>query len=151
MHDIKWIRDNPDAFDRGAGAARAAGCSPAKLLALDEKRRAAILKAEQAQARRNAASKEIGEAKKNKDEARAQALMAEVAQLKDAMPALEAEEKKPRRGTERRARRDSEPAARPKCRTARTRTAMSSTITSARSATIRSRRSSISSWAKRSA
>src|SRR5215210_1678712 len=93
MHDIKWIRDNPEAFDRGLKR-RGLAAQSAELIALDEKRRAAILKAEQAQARRNAASKEIGAAKKNKDEAAAQALMAEVAQLKDMMPALEAEEKK---------------------------------------------------------
>src|SRR4051812_1068993 len=93
MHDIKWIRDNPQAFDV---ALKRRGLSPesAKILELDEKRRAAILKAEQAQARRNAASKEIGLAKKNKDEAAAQTLMVEVASLKDTMPALEAEEKK---------------------------------------------------------
>src|SRR5437763_16601672 len=93
MHDIRWIRENPAAFD--AGLARR-GLSPesGKLIALDEKRRGAILKAEALQAQRNAASKEIGAAKKNKDEAAAQKLMAEVAQLKDAMPALEAEEKK---------------------------------------------------------
>src|SRR4051812_617732 len=93
MHDIRWIRENPQAFD--AGLARR-GLSPeaGKLIALDEKRRQAILKAEQAQARRNAASKEIGAAKKNKDEVSAQKLMAEVAALKDTMPALEAEEKK---------------------------------------------------------
>src|SRR5213595_3275727 len=65
-----------------------------ELIALDEKRRAAIQKAEATQARRNAASKDIGAAKKNKDEAAAAKLMAEVAQLKDAMPALEAEERK---------------------------------------------------------
>src|SRR6202034_2527074 len=64
-----------------------------RLIAIDERRRAAIAKAEQAQARRNAASKEIGEAKKAKDEARAQALMSEVNDLKGAIPALEAEEK----------------------------------------------------------
>jgi len=93
MHDIKWIRENPEAFDR-ALARRGLSGESAKLIALDEKRRAAITKAELAQARRNAASKEIGAAKKNKDEAAAQSLMAEVAQLKDAMPALEAEEKK---------------------------------------------------------
>jgi len=92
MHDIRWIRDNPDAFDRGLKR-RSLPPQSAELIALDEKRRAAILKAEQAQARRNAASKDIGAAKKNKDEAAAQALMAEVAQLKDTMPALEAEEK----------------------------------------------------------
>jgi seryl-tRNA synthetase len=93
MHDIKWIRDNPEAFDRALERRGLSG-EAAKLIALDEKRRHAILKAEQAQARRNAASKEIGAAKKNKDEAAAAALMAEVAQLKDTMPALEAEEKK---------------------------------------------------------
>ena len=60
MHDIKWIRDNPDAFDRGAGAARACRGEAKRLIALDERRRAAIQKAEAAQARRNAASKEIG-------------------------------------------------------------------------------------------
>ena len=62
----------------------------ASLLAIDERRRAAILASEQAQARRNAASKEIGDAKKAKDEARAAKLMAEVAELKTTMPELEA-------------------------------------------------------------
>lgn len=89
MHDIKSIRDNPQAFD--AGLARR-GLKPlsASLLAIDEKRRAAILASEQAQARRNAASKEIGDAKKAKDDARAAKLMAEVAELKTTMPELEA-------------------------------------------------------------
>jgi seryl-tRNA synthetase len=89
MHDIKSIRDNPQAFD--AGLARR-GLKPlsASLLAIDEKRRAAILASEQAQARRNAASKEIGDAKKAKDETRAAKLMAEVAELKTTMPQLEA-------------------------------------------------------------
>jgi seryl-tRNA synthetase len=64
------------------------------LLAIDEKRRAAITAFEQAQARRNAASKEIGEAKKAKDDQRANALMAEVNELKTTMPALEDEQKK---------------------------------------------------------
>ena len=93
MHDIKWIRDNPDAFDRALARRGLAG-EAQRLIALDERRRAAIQKAEAAQARRNAASKEIGAAKKSKDEAAAQALMAEVAELKAAIPALEAEEKK---------------------------------------------------------
>ncbi|QIP09673.1 serine--tRNA ligase [Bradyrhizobium symbiodeficiens] len=89
MHDIKSIRDNPQAFD--ASLARR-GLKPlsASLLAIDETRRAAILASEQAQARRNAASKEIGDAKKAKDEARAAKLMAEVAELKTTMPQLEA-------------------------------------------------------------
>jgi seryl-tRNA synthetase len=88
MHDIKWIRDNAEAFDR---ALRRRGLDPqsASLLAIDEQRRAAILKSEQAQARRNAASKEIGEAKKARDDARAAGLMAEVAELKTTMPELE--------------------------------------------------------------
>jgi len=59
------------------------------LLAIDEKRRAAILASEQAQARRNAASKEIGDAKKTKDDVRAAKLMAEVAELKIRLPDLE--------------------------------------------------------------
>jgi len=92
MHDIKWIREYPDAFDAGL---KRRGLAPlsASLLAIDEKRRAAILKSEQAQARRNAASKEIGEAKKAKDEVRAAGLMAEVAALKTTMPELEADTK----------------------------------------------------------
>src|SRR5712692_8464980 len=92
MHDIKWIRENPETFDRGL-ARRGLAPEAARLIGIDERRRGTIVKAEQAQARRNAASKEIGEAKKAKDEVRAQALMAEVNELKGAIPALEAEEK----------------------------------------------------------
>jgi seryl-tRNA synthetase len=92
MYDIKWIREHPDAFDRGL---KRRGLEPLskKLVALDEKRRAAITRFEQAQARRNAASKEIGDAKKAKDEAKANKLMAEVAELKTSMPAMEDEQK----------------------------------------------------------
>src|SRR5689334_9687236 len=92
MHDIRWIRDNPDAFDRGL-ARRGLKSEAARLIAIDERRRATIQKAEAAQARRNAASKEIGEAKKKKDEAAAAKLMAEVGELKTTIPALEADEK----------------------------------------------------------
>jgi seryl-tRNA synthetase len=92
MHDIKWIRDNAESFDR-ALARRCLPGEAARLIAFDERRRSAILKLEQAQARRNAASKEIGEAKKKKDETTAAKLMAEVAELKTAAPTLEAEEK----------------------------------------------------------
>src|SRR3981189_2562669 len=89
MHDIKSIRDNPVHVD---GALGRRGLAPvaSSLLAIDEKRGAAILASEQGQARRNAASKEIGDAKKAKDEARAANLMAEVAELKTTMPQLEA-------------------------------------------------------------
>src|SRR3984957_15003620 len=92
MHDIRAIRDNPDAFD-AALARRGLAPESKRLIELDEKRRAKILELETAQARRNAASKDIGEAKKSKNEEKAKALLAEVATLKDAMPAMEAQEK----------------------------------------------------------
>jgi seryl-tRNA synthetase len=92
MHDIRLIRDNPDAFDRGL-ARRGLPGEAQRLIALDEQRRTKILELETAQARRNAVSKEIGEAKKNKDEAKAQKLMAEVATLKESIPGMEAAEK----------------------------------------------------------
>src|ERR1700761_3048022 len=92
MHDIRFIREHPDAFDRGL-ARRGLAPEARRLTALDEDRRKKILELETAQARRNAASKEIGAAKKNKDEARAKALLSEVATLKEALPKVEAEEK----------------------------------------------------------
>lgn len=94
MHDIRWIRDNAAAFDAALGRRPLSDedrerFSAASLLALDDERRKAITAFEQAQARRNAASKEIGEAKKAKDNARADALMAEVNELKTTLPELE--------------------------------------------------------------
>ena len=88
MLDIRWIRDNPAALD-AALKNRRQEPQAARLIALDEARRAAIVKVEEAQARRNSASKEIGAAKAKKDEATAQRLMVEVAALKDQLPALE--------------------------------------------------------------
>lgn len=93
MFDIKAIRDNPADFDRGLTRRGLAPLS-AKLIAMDETRRACMTKLQEAQARRNAASKDIGTAKKNKDEALAAKLMAEVADLKTSIPALEEEERK---------------------------------------------------------
>jgi seryl-tRNA synthetase len=93
MHDIKWIRDNPEVFDRGL-ARRGLPPEARRLIEIDERRRAAIGAAEAAQARRNAASKEIGAAKKSNEEETARKLLAEVAELKAAIPAMEAEEKK---------------------------------------------------------
>jgi seryl-tRNA synthetase len=93
MHDIKWIRENPEAFDR-ALARRGLAPQAGELIRKDELRRGAIQKAEAALARRNVASKEIGAAKKSNEEATAQALLAEVARLKTEIPALEAEEKR---------------------------------------------------------
>lgn len=102
MHDIKWIRDEPDGLitalvRRGGGsdeARKAAEALVAKLRGLDEARRATLTQLETLLARRNAASKEIGQAKAKKDEATAAALMAEVAELKEKVPALEAESKR---------------------------------------------------------
>lgn len=81
MHDIRWIRDNPDAFDQ-ALARRGVGPQAAVVLALDQERRDLIQRLQDAQARRNDASKAIGQAKGKGDEAAAQKLIGEVAALK---------------------------------------------------------------------
>ena len=90
MHDIRFIRENPDAFDAGL-AKRGLAPQAADLIALDERHRAVITQAQAGLARRNEASKAIGAAKAQKDEATAATLMAEVATLKERLPALEAE------------------------------------------------------------
>src|SRR5580698_8919715 len=92
MHDIRVIRENPEAFDEGL---RRRGLSPRaeSLVALDEKRRAAILALQMAQERRNAISKQIGVAMARKDTAAADDYRAEVAGLKATMPELEATER----------------------------------------------------------
>jgi len=92
MHDIRQIRENPETFD--AGLARR-GVEPvsARLIALDEQRRSVATRLQEGQNRRNEASKAIGKAMGQGDTAAADALKAEVAQLKDTLPALEAEEK----------------------------------------------------------
>ncbi len=89
MHDIRLIRENPEGFD--AGLTRR-GLEPlAKaLIALDEARRAAVTEVQVAQSRRNEASKLIGAAMAKGDRDGAEAIKAEVAALKDAMPTLEA-------------------------------------------------------------
>jgi seryl-tRNA synthetase len=92
MHDIRFIRDNPQALDR-ALARRGLASQAQRLIALDETRRARILALEKAQARRNEASKLIGAAKRSNEEETAQALMTEVAELKDSIPKMETEEK----------------------------------------------------------
>ncbi|HBS31404.1 MAG TPA: serine--tRNA ligase, partial [Parvularcula sp.] len=91
MHDIQFIRENPDAFDRGL-ARRGLSRRAADILALDEKARALTSRLQDLQTRRNAASKAIGAAKAKKDEAEAARLMAEVEAVKQEMPRLEAEE-----------------------------------------------------------
>ncbi len=92
MFDIKAIRDNPAAFDAGL-ARRGLGPLAAGLIAQDEALRAIKTRLQEAQARRNAASKEIGKAKASKDEALASKLMAEVAALKDQLQADEDEQR----------------------------------------------------------
>jgi len=91
MHDIRLIREDPAAFD-ALLARRGVADASAPLLALDERRRGTVAEAQAAQTRRNALSKEIGQARASRDEPRAAALMAEVASLKAALPALEADE-----------------------------------------------------------
>ncbi len=88
MHDIRWIREHKDEFDRGL-ARRGLPPEGDTLLAIDERRRAAIQTFEVAQARRNAASKEIGQAKAKKDDSAAERLMAEVNALKFDTPKLQ--------------------------------------------------------------
>jgi seryl-tRNA synthetase len=91
MHDIKWIRDNPAELERRLMRRKPDFAGEAqRLIDLDEARRAAITASEQAQARRNAASKEIGGAKKAGRNDIADALMAEVAELKTKMGELDA-------------------------------------------------------------
>jgi seryl-tRNA synthetase len=92
MHDIRVIRENPEAFDEGL---RRRGLSPRaeSLVALNEKRRAAILALQSAQERRNAVSKQIGVAMARKDIVSADDFRAEVAGLKATMPELEAAER----------------------------------------------------------
>ena len=90
MHDIKAIRDDPDAFDR-AWASRGLGPQTSELLKLDESLRAAQTSLQAAQNRRNEASKLIGQAKAKKDGATASALMAEVEILKGEIQGFDAE------------------------------------------------------------
>ena len=92
MHDIRLIREAPEAFDAGL-ARRNLEPRSSHILALDAASRAATTRLQEMQARRNEASKLIGQAKAKKDEAAAAALMAEVAALKETMPLEEQKER----------------------------------------------------------
>ncbi|MBX4889887.1 MULTISPECIES: serine--tRNA ligase [Rhizobium] len=92
MLDIKWIRENPEALD-AALAKRGAEPLAQSLVALDEKRRSAVQKAQDMLSRRNLASKEIGAAMAQKNGELAEKLKAEVAELKTLLPAIEEEER----------------------------------------------------------
>ena len=93
MFDIKWIRENSDVFD-AALARRGYTASAQKLIALDNARRSHITKLQDAQERRNAASKEIGKAKASGDHQKAQALIDEVAEIKAFVQSGEDEERR---------------------------------------------------------
>ncbi len=92
MHDIRSIRDNPEAFDAGL-ARRGLEPQSAAILALDSQRRSVATRMQEAQGRRNDASKLIGAAMGRGDKDEAERLKAEVAALKDTLPALEAEDR----------------------------------------------------------
>ncbi|MEP7222451.1 MAG: serine--tRNA ligase [Novosphingobium sp.] len=92
MHDIRLIRENPEAFDAGL-ARRGVAAISADILALDARRRAVATQMQVAQSRRNDASKAIGAAMGRGAKDEAEALKAEVATLKDTLPALENEER----------------------------------------------------------
>jgi seryl-tRNA synthetase len=93
MFDIKWIRANTEAFDAAVSRRKGVSVRSADLLAIDDRRRDIIVRLNEAQEKRNALSKQIGQAKAQKDEAKAQHLMAEVAAIKEMIPQGEAEER----------------------------------------------------------
>ena len=93
MYDIRWIRENPEAFDRGLQR-RGLQAHSQQILAIDERRRSIIQVLEKWQADRNSASKDIGEAKRAKDEARVTALMEKVAEAKTQIATLEGDLRK---------------------------------------------------------
>ncbi|MCR6634620.1 serine--tRNA ligase [Devosia sp.] len=93
MFDIKWIRANAEAFDAAVSRRKNVSVRSSDLLAIDDRRREIIVRLNEAQEKRNALSKQIGQAKAQKDEAKAQELMAEVSRLKDFIPTGEAEER----------------------------------------------------------
>jgi seryl-tRNA synthetase len=92
MHDIRSIRDNPEAFD-AALARRGVEPATAAILELDQRRRAITTRVQEAQSRRNEASKAIGQAMAQGDKDTAEKLKAEVGELKQTLPALEEEDR----------------------------------------------------------
>ncbi|MCA1750104.1 MAG: serine--tRNA ligase, partial [Sphingomonadales bacterium] len=92
MHDLRNLRDDPEAFD-AAMARRGLDPQAEKLLALDREHRAIKTEMQELQARRNEASKAIGAAKGAGDEEKAEALMAEVGEIKQRLPELEERER----------------------------------------------------------
>ena len=93
MLDIKWIRDNPEAFDAAMRRRGISEPSGANLIKFDASRREIQTALQEKQERRNSLSKEIGVFKGKGDEAEAEKCMNQVAALKDEMQALEGEER----------------------------------------------------------
>ncbi len=92
MHDLRYIRENPAEFDAGL-AKRGAEPVSTVILDLDTRKREITTRMQEAQGRRNEASKAIGAAMGKGDTATAEALKAEVAELKQTLPALEEDER----------------------------------------------------------
>ncbi|MGB9153077.1 MAG: serine--tRNA ligase [Alphaproteobacteria bacterium] len=86
MHDIRFIREQPEAFDAALKRRSLAPLS-AEILALDAERRAAQTEMQELQAKRNEVSKQVGEIKRNKGDA--EPLMQQVAAMKERLMALE--------------------------------------------------------------
>jgi seryl-tRNA synthetase len=98
MHDIRFIRENPDAFDkalrrRNLNESEFREFSSENILSIDGRRRAIIRVNEEAQAERRTASESIRIAKSNKDEDTASSLVARVAELKQTITTTDAEQK----------------------------------------------------------
>jgi seryl-tRNA synthetase len=92
MHDIKAIRDNPHAFDAGLTRRGLAALSPS-LLEIDQQKRAVQNTLQDLLSRRNALSKDVGEAMKKGEKDKAEAIKAEVASLRDALAQNEESER----------------------------------------------------------
>ncbi len=88
MFDIRWIREHPEEFDRGM-ARRGLQPQAARLIALDEERRKILTELQELQNRRNALSKQIGQAMARGEKERAEELKREVAAMKARIQELE--------------------------------------------------------------
>ena len=128
MLDIRWIRENPQALvaalKKRPSYADTAQATVDGLIAKDEARRAHISELQEAQERRNAASKEIGNAMRAKDMARAETLKEEIAGIKAFIQGGEARERELDRAL------DDALAVLPTCRSTTCRSARTSTTMS---------------------
>ena len=93
MFDLRAIRDDPATFDHG-WVRRGLGAQSPRILAMDESRRALQTEIQSLLASRNELSRQIGDAKRRKDDATAAACMTDVAAIKERLPQLETDEKR---------------------------------------------------------